>query len=59
MDLMMLLGHLIVSITVAVAVTGVALAGGWGVLGSVLIYSLSGTLTLLLLALWTALRTDR
>lgn len=54
----MLVPQLILSIAVAVLVTGVALATGWGLLGALAIYSCSGSLTLVLLSAWGAIRAD-
>jgi hypothetical protein len=54
----MLVGQLLVSIFVAIAVAAAAAIAGHGVLGILLIYSASGSLTLLLLAAWTAWRAD-
>ena len=52
----MLAGQLIISVLVAVIVAITAAFAGHGVLGVILWYSFSGSLTLLLLAGWTALR---
>ena len=54
----MLVPQLILSIAVAVVVTSVALATGWGLLGALAIYSCSGSLTLVLLSAWGAIRAD-
>lgn len=54
----MLVPQLILSIAVALSVTGVSLLTGWGPLGALAIYSMSGSLTLLLLATWGAVRAD-
>ena len=54
----MLLGQLLLSILAAIAVAIVALLSGWSLPGALALYSLSGSLTLLLLAAWTAVRAD-
>ena len=54
----MLVPQLILSFAVAVVVTSVALATGWGLLGALAIYSCSGSLTLLLLSAWGVIRAD-
>ena len=54
----MLVGQLIVSIFVAMAVTVLAVASGWSLLWALPIYSLSGSLTLVLLAALTAIGPD-
>ena len=54
----MLVGQLIVSIVVAFAVTTLALTSGWSLLWALPIYSLSGSLTLVLLAALTAIDPD-
>jgi hypothetical protein len=52
----MLVGQLMISIFVAIAVAVTAAVTGHGVLGVLLYYSLSGSLTLLLLAGWAVFR---
>ena len=54
----MLLGQLLLSILAAIAVTIAALLTDWSLPGALLIYSLSGSLTLALLAAWTLVRAD-
>jgi len=52
----MLVGQLILSLLVAIVVAVTAALSGHGIIGVALWYSLSGSLTLLLLAGWTAWR---
>lgn len=54
----MLLGQLLLSILTAISVTGVALLSGWSLLAALVLYSLSGSLTLALLSVWTIVRAD-
>ena len=54
----MLVPQLMLSIAVAVVVSGVALTTGWSPLGALAIYSMSGSLTLLMLATWGVIRAD-
>lgn len=52
----MLAGQLMISVLVAIVVAISAAFAGHGILGVILWYSLSGSLTLLLLASWIAWR---
>jgi hypothetical protein len=54
----MLLGQLLISILAAITVAVAALLSGWSLAGAFLIYTLSGSLTLVLLAAWTLVRAD-
>ena len=54
----MLIGQLLLSILTAISVTGVALLSGWSLLAALVLYSLSGSLTLALLSVWTIVRAD-
>ncbi|HMQ92012.1 MAG TPA: hypothetical protein PKA33_15490 [Amaricoccus sp.] len=54
----MLIGQLLLSILTAIFVAAAALLGGWSLLGALVLYSLSGSLTLALLSVWTIVRAD-
>lgn len=52
----MLVHQLTLSVAVALVVSSSALGLGWGPFGVLVIYSLSGSLTLVLLATWGVVR---